>query len=188
MSLSNEHVYIIKNIAEPRVYKIGRSTRIAVRLTREYDPNSTIIYISQCNDCKRVERCIIDTFKRVFIHRREFGLEYFEGDVRAMRNLMGEIVNNCDDRNDRVEEQERRKNPSLRIRKHFNVDKILSHSGDITHPRKCTFVVKWEGYPHEDNTTEPYSHVKNCIAYQDYVRLWTRNLRPTTQKSLRVAS
>lgn len=54
----------------------------------------------------------------------------------------------------------------------FDVDCILGHSGNISRPTKCMFHVKWTGYSHDQNTWEPYTNVKDCIAYKHYVNMY----------------
>jgi hypothetical protein len=48
----------------------------------------------------------------------------------------------------------------------YTVDAILGHAGFTFETRK--FLVKWKGYGHAKNTFEPFDHVKDCLAFQQY--------------------
>lgn len=82
------HVYIIQlrefiNSGE-NVYKIGRSASVANRL-KAYPKGSHIHMIMQCNDNVACERELKSVFDNKFKVRREYGREYYAGDISDMK-------------------------------------------------------------------------------------------------------
>lgn len=51
----------------------------------------------------------------------------------------------------------------------YMVESILSHS-ETSVAKKRKFLVKWEGYDESEATWEPLSHVRNCIAFEEYAK------------------
>ncbi len=64
-------------------YKIGRTSDVEDRL-RGYSKNSKLIYSIKVDDQNEVESMLIEIFKDKFIQKREYGREYFEGDINEM--------------------------------------------------------------------------------------------------------
>ena len=44
----------------------------------------------------------------------------------------------------------------------YEVEQIISHIGNLKEKKKCIFRVRWKGYSKENDTFEPYVHLKNC--------------------------
>jgi len=61
----------------------------------------------------------------------------------------------------------------------YNAEAILAHGGFTFETRK--FLVKWEGYTHEENTMEPFEHIRDCLAFQTY---WPNRLDPASVQIL----
>lgn len=66
------------------VYKIGKTTQDEFKRFKQYPKNSKLIQQIYCEDCHGLERELIELFRVKYKQRREFGIEYFEGDVKDM--------------------------------------------------------------------------------------------------------
>ena len=49
----------------------------------------------------------------------------------------------------------------------YIVQEIINHIGDLKKPKKCSYVVKWQGY--EGSTVEPYAGLRNNSVLHDYL-------------------
>ena len=74
------------------VYKIGRCQDISKRLS-QYPKGSQLMYCKTTTDQVLAEDIIIKTFEAHFVCRREFGYEYFEGDVQEMIQQFDNLLN-----------------------------------------------------------------------------------------------
>lgn len=66
------------------VYKIGKTTVRPTRRLGSYPKGSEIWLVMRVDDCHSMEKTIISEFKRTFIWKPEYGLEYFEGSPQKM--------------------------------------------------------------------------------------------------------
>jgi len=67
-----------------QVYKIGRTTRKPEERFQEYPKNSRVLTFVNVVICTKAERELLKIFNKKFIQRKEYGKEYFEGDVVQM--------------------------------------------------------------------------------------------------------
>ena len=72
------------------VYKVGRSDYLPNRIN-DYDKGSIVKFTILCKKSIECEKMIIEQFKKEFT-RKEYGLEYFEGDHEKMIEIMKEVV------------------------------------------------------------------------------------------------
>lgn len=93
---NNQYVYILKTREFLRtgenIFKIGRTEQKNVKRFEQYPKGSTLYFQSVCDNCRECERKIINQFKNKFIQRKEFGNEYFEGDLKEMIIMICDIV------------------------------------------------------------------------------------------------
>jgi hypothetical protein len=77
------------------VFKYGRttSTNPAERLCK-YPKDSKVVLVVSVDDCVAFEKMIRKAFLGKFKHAKEYGREYFRGDVRQMINTVMSIYNN----------------------------------------------------------------------------------------------
>jgi DNA mismatch repair ATPase MutL len=75
------------------VFKVGRTKRHYNNRLQEYEINSKPIVVLQTNDCVGAEQYVLKNFKQQYIRRRDFGLEYFEGEEIEMREYLEFLVN-----------------------------------------------------------------------------------------------
>ena len=90
---NSNYVYMIRErefvkTKEP-VYKIGKTINPKSRLS-SYPKGSEILFISLVSDCDKAEEEIMKIFNNNFIHRKDIGKEYFQGDtVKMMKEIIG---------------------------------------------------------------------------------------------------
>jgi len=65
------------------IYKIGRSHNLGKRI-KQYPSGSNIICVMPCKTSIICEQLLIEIFKTKFIHKKNYGNEYFEGDYEVM--------------------------------------------------------------------------------------------------------
>jgi|LakMenE18May11ns_1017448.scaffolds.fasta_scaffold9954712_2 hypothetical protein len=91
-----QYVYMIKTREFVRmnenIFKIGRTEQLNLGRFNSYDKGSVLLFQSICENCRDCEKMIIKKFKENFIHRTDFGNEYFEGDCNKMISILCDIV------------------------------------------------------------------------------------------------
>jgi hypothetical protein len=73
--------------ANERIYKIGKSIDFNKRLSG-YDKGTVPIFSLFVSECDAFERHLIQIFETRFTLRKDYGNEYFEGDVLSMINIV----------------------------------------------------------------------------------------------------
>lgn len=79
------------------IYKPGHSTQKKGRRLGQYQRGKKILLEKLVNNSIKLEKIILKVFKEKFIHRLDYGREYFEGDANEMLEIMNEIIQNNDD-------------------------------------------------------------------------------------------
>ena len=74
------------------IYKIGRTCQKFLKRYESYPSGSQLHVQFRVRNSFDVEKQIITIFKQSFIHRSDFGHEYFEGDLSEMTQKMIDIV------------------------------------------------------------------------------------------------
>ncbi len=77
------------------VYKIGRTAQPHVKRAGLYPKGSDLKFQMSVINSHKVETQIIRIFEQEFIRRRDFGSEYFEGDVEDMGQRLMDIAKQC---------------------------------------------------------------------------------------------
>ena len=75
--------------AGENIYKVGQTVEIGRRLVKY--PSGSIPYLvlhTGGNDHVELEKNILQQFRKMFISRKDIGLEYFEGDVGQMMEII----------------------------------------------------------------------------------------------------
>ena len=73
------------------VYKIGKSGNYLLR-KNQYDKGGDMVFVVNVKNRHEAENMIKQAFKIEFIQRRDYGIEYFEGDIMEMVILMQETL------------------------------------------------------------------------------------------------
>ena len=89
--LLQEREFIQSNVS---VYKIGRTKQEHNKRLSQYPKGSVLLFRMICSNCIDMEKNIISLFKENYIHRKDIGSEYFEGDHKAMMKQITNIIEN----------------------------------------------------------------------------------------------
>jgi hypothetical protein len=60
----------------------------------------------------------------------------------------------------------------------FVVEEIQKHSGPLSQLKRCQFLIKWEGYPQDQASWEPYENIKQCEALNAYISSYKASRKP----------
>lgn len=94
--MSVEYIYLLQDSAAVRsnqsVYKIGRTAQSNFKRFHGYPKGYVILLHTSCNDSVKCEKYLLDMFKTKYIHRTNFGDEYFEGDCDMMITDINQVV------------------------------------------------------------------------------------------------
>ena len=81
--------------SDENVYKIGKTKQENLKRFKQYPKGSKLILQQICDDCDILEKELISDFKNKYIHRKDIGNEYFEGDYKEMlKDIHNKITNN----------------------------------------------------------------------------------------------
>ena len=90
-----EYVYLLRTREfirlDENVFKIGRTSKLKQRF-KQYPKSSELIRFKMVRDSVWVEQKIKELFTEKFILKREYGLEWFEGDPNLMSLAFEEIA------------------------------------------------------------------------------------------------
>jgi hypothetical protein len=166
-----------------RIFKIGRTTEECTDIRKlkrvlSYSPGTISYSIQNVPNAhvKTIERAIKATFNDKYVRVR--GTEWFEGDHVKMQAdinvIISRFTNQTSSLHDIDEEEDAvvdRPDPVIISGKYeYVVPAILKHKpAYLPRDNATSYLVKWEGYPMEDATWEPMSHVSKCVALQNYI-------------------
>ena len=140
---NKEFIYLLQErefikTKEP-IYKIGKTKQEKLKRIKSYPNGSELLLYTVCNNCDEIEKTIINKFKSHFIHKKEFGNEYFMGDYNSMIYLIYNIIisskkedikdNNNKDNNNKDNNEDNR---CSKCNKFYKTKKYL-----ISHEPKC---------------------------------------------------
>ena len=74
----------IEHTDKKNIYKIGKTRQSNYSRYTGYPKGSIIMLHINCTDCDTAEKTIINIFKKKYIHKHQYGNEYFEGDCQSM--------------------------------------------------------------------------------------------------------
>lgn len=91
-----QYIYLIQErtavaINKP-IYKIGRTSQLNFERFKSYGKGYKILLHVVCDNCIDIETKLINSFKYKYIHRNDYGNEYFEGDYKLMIKDIFEAV------------------------------------------------------------------------------------------------
>lgn len=96
-TLELQYIYLIRPREFLRLnestYKIGKTVQHPNNRLGTYPPGSEICVVFSVTNCHEMERRLIRRFKQLFIHRKDYGAEYFTGSIYDMKMvIMQEIM------------------------------------------------------------------------------------------------
>jgi len=84
----------LKN-SNKKIYKLGKTKQENVQKLKKYSKGSKLILQQVCSDHDKLEIELINYFKEKYIHRKDIGNGYFEGDYNEMiKDIQNKISNN----------------------------------------------------------------------------------------------
>jgi hypothetical protein len=128
---NKEYIYLLQErefikTKEP-IYKIGKTKQEKLKRIKSYPNGSELLFYMVCNNCDEIEKTIINKFKSHFIHKKEFGNEYFMGDYNLMIDTIYNII-----RTSKNEDNKYNNNRCSKCNKFYKINKSL-----IAHESKC---------------------------------------------------
>lgn len=93
----NHYIYIVHPIRfleqnEP-TYKIGKTTTdINKYLNVTYQKGTKTLMINDVPNCHKLETEIIEIFDKIFVKRKDIGLEYYTGDIDKMKDIIANLI------------------------------------------------------------------------------------------------
>jgi hypothetical protein len=89
------HIYIIHEREFIRlnedVYKVGRTQNLMRRI-KDYPKDSELIYCYKVDNIITIEKKVLEELPKHFIHRRDIGSEYFEGNRNAIIRIISKLL------------------------------------------------------------------------------------------------
>lgn len=87
------YIYLLKLYPSnpDNIYKLGRTNRPFIKRYREYENITTNPFIEMVINCKnsiKAEKDLLALFKKSFILRKDFGNEYFTGNIKKMKYII----------------------------------------------------------------------------------------------------
>lgn len=90
-----EYVYLIQERefvrSNEQTYKIGRTKNFFNRMA-SYPKDSEILMLCDVDNCAMAEKTLKTLFKKEFVEQRQYGCEYFSGDINRMKSLMSQTL------------------------------------------------------------------------------------------------
>ena len=87
-----DYIYLLKERefikTGENIFKIGRSSQFNDKRIKQYPKGSMILLMIFCGNSKQIEIFLINKFKEIFIQRKDIGVEYFEGCLFKMREII----------------------------------------------------------------------------------------------------
>ena len=94
-----EYIYLLQERefvrSNEQTYKIGRTKSLQNRLSA-YPKDSVLIMLCDVKNSVHAEQKIMSCFKEQFVQQRQYGIEYFLGDVNKMKIVMSETLHKLD--------------------------------------------------------------------------------------------
>ncbi len=96
-NIKRDYIYLIREREFVKcnefVYKIGRTQQNPpTERISQYPKDSEIVLLILVDDCFSAEKQLIKVFKQQFTHKKEYGNEYFEGDIKDMLKTIKSVL------------------------------------------------------------------------------------------------
>jgi hypothetical protein len=119
------YIYIIRErefirFNEP-TYKIGRTSQSPDERFSGYPKGSEIVHYTMVEDSQAAEKQLISIFKKTFEHKKEYGNEYFKGDINEMLRIIYSTIYNSKENTKVKEIEEQNKILELKVKETENI-------------------------------------------------------------------
>ena len=118
------YIYIIRErefirFNEP-TYKIGRTSQSPDERFSGYPKGSEIVHYTMVEDSQAAEKQLISIFKKTFEHKKEYGNEYFKGDINEMLRIIYSTIYNSKENSKVKDMEEQNKALELKLKEAEN--------------------------------------------------------------------
>ena len=145
-----EYIYLLQErefirMNEP-IYKIGKTTQDNHSRFFQYPKGSILLLQIICNDCSNNEKEIKKLFKNKYKQRKDYGIEYFEGDYNIMIKDIFNIIPE-EKKNDKKECKQTNKQICLTLQPHSqykNSYRISSNQANLYNLLHLQYNIKLE--------------------------------------------
>jgi len=171
-----EYIYLLQERefikTDELIYKLGKSKQSNLKRFKQYPKESNLLLQTSCEDCDKIEKELIRTFKLNFKHRNDIGHEYFEGDYKKMKNIINKMVSFDDYLDDiifdkSIESYEEYKN-SINYKIKIIITNKTSHEGYIKVEEGCYNKI-YSKYDKSKNTLMKFiKHYSNNLKFYNY--------------------
>ena len=133
---NKEFIYLLQErefikTKEP-IYKIGKTKQEKLKRIKSYPNGSELLFYIVCDNSDEIEKTIINKFKGHFIHKKEFGNEYFMGDYNLMIDTIYNIIRTSIKEDIKDNNENIKDNRCSKCNKFYKTNKYL-----INHQSKC---------------------------------------------------
>jgi len=110
--ITTNYIYLLQErefikTTEP-IYKVGMTKKENHERFNQYPKGSVLLFQMICDDCKNIEKHLINIFKEKFTQRKDIGNEYFEGEYKNMIDIIYFSIHNekkeCEKSNQTIED------------------------------------------------------------------------------------
>lgn len=106
------YIYLLQErefiTTKQNIYKLGKTKQENLQRFKQYPKGSKLILQQVCDDCDILETQLIRDFKSKYIHRKDIGNEYFEGDhIDMSKDIHNKITNNVVSNEDIDEDEDK---------------------------------------------------------------------------------
>jgi len=77
------YIYLVL-LSFQNLIKIGKTSQNNFNFLYQYPSDTTVIIKSICYDCDNVKKELIQEFSQKYVHRRDIGNDYFQGNYIEM--------------------------------------------------------------------------------------------------------
>ena len=94
--MSSGYIYLLQPLRSitdnEEIYKIGKTKRNNFKRFNEYPIGSILLLQSSCKNCDLMERRLLKIFDEKFIKQKDYGIEYFKGDLFEMKKVINSEI------------------------------------------------------------------------------------------------
>lgn len=92
-----EYIYILQRAdfvtTGQNIYKLGRTVQNCTKRIQNYPKGSILFLQINTRDSIIVEKNLLNLFEELYTKRKDYGLEYFQGDIENMKLTIFNYVN-----------------------------------------------------------------------------------------------
>jgi len=94
--MTHNYVYLIRERefvrTNEQTYKLGKTTQLPNSRLAGYPKGSEVILFIDVQNCHLVEKNLIEQFNDLYKQKKEYGREYYEGDLNNMKRTFFTVL------------------------------------------------------------------------------------------------